>query len=168
MTDRYHDVNDNNTWELVPRLMDDHVIRCMWPFCHKYQADCTLQHYKVHLVVNGKSQQVEVDCDETFIPVVKPTTIRTMFHQLEYKNAFLHGDLHESVYMFQPQGFQDDTNPYFVFRFKKSLYGLKQAPCAWYHRFDTYLTRSRFKATPSDTSLFVYKWGMGLHIYYFT
>ncbi|KAJ9549313.1 hypothetical protein OSB04_021856 [Centaurea solstitialis] len=169
MTDEYRALIENNTWELVPRPIDAHIIRCMWLFRHKFHADGSLQRYKARLVVNGKSQQVGIDCDETFSPVVKPTTIRTVLslatsrswpiHQLDVKNAFLHGDLRETVYMFQPPGFTDRTNPNYVCRLKKSLYGLKQAPRAWYHRFATYVVTCGFKATTSDTSLFVYKRG---------
>ncbi|GJS43663.1 ribonuclease H-like domain-containing protein [Tanacetum coccineum] len=81
----------------------------MWLFKHKYFADEPLSRYKARLVVNGCSQQISVDCDETFSPVVKPATIRTVLslatsrhwhvHQLDFKNAFLHGMfLHERQY----------------------------------------------------------------------
>eukprot|EP00253_Pinus_taeda_P029682 PITA_29682 len=50
-------------------------------------------------------------------------------HQMDVKSTFLHGDLHEEIYMEQPIGFiQTDSS--LVFRLKKSLYGLKQAPQA--------------------------------------
>ncbi|GJW67107.1 ribonuclease H-like domain-containing protein [Tanacetum coccineum] len=62
-----------------------------------------------------------VDVDETFSPVVKSGTIRTVLsldasrhrpiHQLDVKNAFSHGDLSEIVYMHQPPGFRDSVHP---------------------------------------------------------
>lgn len=84
---------------------------------------------------NGKNQQVGVDYGETFSPVVKPETIRTVLslalsndwpiHQLDVKNVFLHGELKETVYMHQPLGFRDPDRPNHVCLMKKSLYGLK-------------------------------------------
>jgi hypothetical protein len=82
-----------------------------------------------------------VDFDETFSPVVKSATIRTVLslalscrwpiHQLDVKNAFLHGNLSDTVYCQQPSGFEDPAHPDFVNLLKESLYGLKQAPRAW-------------------------------------
>ncbi|GJW46570.1 ribonuclease H-like domain-containing protein [Tanacetum coccineum] len=45
---------------------------------HKFHADGTLSRYKARLVANGSSQQLGVDFDETFSPVVKPATVRTV------------------------------------------------------------------------------------------
>jgi hypothetical protein len=58
-------------------------------------------------------------------------------HQMDVKNAFLHGDLFEEIYMDQPYGFMQDSS--LVFRMKKSLYGLKKALRAWYAKMDSYL-----------------------------
>ncbi|KAJ9556638.1 hypothetical protein OSB04_011252 [Centaurea solstitialis] len=101
---------------LVPSLPDTDVIRCMWLFLLKFNSQGTLQRYKARLVINGKNQQIGIDCDETFSPVVKPTTIRTILsfavsrgwpiHQLDVKNAFLHATYRRQL--------------------TKSLYGLKQ------------------------------------------
>ena len=55
-------------------------------------------------------------------------------HQMDVKSAFLHGDLHEEIYMEQPPGYVQD-NSSLVCLLKKSLYGLKQAPRAWYAKW---------------------------------
>ncbi|GJU62433.1 ribonuclease H-like domain-containing protein [Tanacetum coccineum] len=80
-------------------------------------------------------------------------------HQLNVKNAFLHGDLSETVYMHQPPGFQDYVHPDYVCLLQRSLYGLKQAPKAWFQRFASYITRDGFSHSRCDSSLFIYKQG---------
>ena len=77
-------------------------------------------------------------------------------HQLDVKNAFLHGTLNEIVYCVQPTGFVDSTKPNHVCRLNKSLYGLKQAPRAWHSRFASHITSLGFVEAKSDTSLFIY------------
>ncbi|GJW25801.1 ribonuclease H-like domain-containing protein [Tanacetum coccineum] len=112
MYDDYNALVKNNNWILVPRPSGVNLVRSMWLFKHKFHADGTLSRYKARLVANGSSQQLGVDFDETFSPVVKPATIRTVLslvvsrkwpiHQLNVKNAFLNNDLSETVYMHQP------------------------------------------------------------------
>lgn len=75
--------------------------------------------------------------------------------QLDVKNAFLHGDLKEEVYMAQPRGFVDTAYPDYVCLLKKSLYDLKQAPRAWNEKFTRLLPRLGFTFSHSDPSLFI-------------
>ncbi|GJX79012.1 ribonuclease H-like domain-containing protein [Tanacetum coccineum] len=120
MRDEYTALIQNKTCTLVPRPPDTNIVRCMWLFCHKYMAYGTLSRYKARLVVNGSTQLEGVDVDETFSLVVKLGTIRIVLslvasrhwpiHQLDVKNAFLHGNLSETVYMHQPPGFWDSVN----------------------------------------------------------
>ncbi|GKC42101.1 ribonuclease H-like domain-containing protein [Tanacetum coccineum] len=170
MRDEYTALIKNKTWTLVPRPPDTNIVRCMWLFRHKYLADGTLSRYKARLVANGSTQLEGVDVDETFSPVVKPGTIRTVLslaasrhwpiHQLDVKNAFLHGDLSETVYMHQPPGFRDSVHPDYVCLLQRSLYGLKQAPRAWFQRFASYITRVGFSHSRCDSSLFIYRQGI--------
>ncbi|GJZ14371.1 ribonuclease H-like domain-containing protein [Tanacetum coccineum] len=120
------------TLVLVPRPANVNVVRSMWLFKHKFNADGSLSRYKARLVANGRSQHQGIDCDETFNPVVKPATIRTVLslavsrdwpiHQLDVKNAFLHGHLSETVYMHQPHGFVDPNKPNYHSKTDSSLF----------------------------------------------
>eukprot|EP00253_Pinus_taeda_P030966 PITA_30966 len=84
-------------------------------------------------------------------------------HQMDVKSAFLHGDLHEEIYMEQPIGFiQIDSS--LVCRLKKSLYGLKQAPRAWYAKMDSFLLESGFSRCYSDNTVYTKKVGNSLII----
>ncbi|GJY95100.1 ribonuclease H-like domain-containing protein [Tanacetum coccineum] len=169
MCDEYKALIDNKTWVLVPRPPNVNIVRSMWLYKHKYNADGSLSRYKARLVANGRSQQQGIDCDETFSPVVKPATIRTVLslavsrqwpiHQLDVKNAFLHGHLTETVYMHQPPGFTDSAHSDYVCLLQKSLYGLKQAPRAWFQRFSSYAIRAGFYHSKTDSSLFIFHKG---------
>ena len=99
-----------------------------------------MDRYKARLVFT-----YGIDYDEIFTPVAKIGTIRTLvscaanfswpLHQLDVKNAFLHGNLEEEVYMEVPPGFSNKQTIGKVCKLKKSLYGLKQSPRAWFDRF---------------------------------
>jgi hypothetical protein len=133
----YKALVDNNTWCLVSRPPGANVIIGKWIFRHKFHSDGTLARHKARWVVRGFTQRHGIDYDETFSPVVKPATIRVVLsiaasrqwpiHQLDVKNAFLHGHLHETVYCQQPPGFVDPARPDAVCLLQRSLYGLKQA-----------------------------------------
>nr|GEV74656.1 ribonuclease H-like domain-containing protein [Tanacetum cinerariifolium] len=78
MYDEYNALVKNGTWLFVPRPAGVNMVCSMWLFKHKFHANGTLSRYKARLVDNGSSQQLGVDFDETFSPVVKPTTMRTV------------------------------------------------------------------------------------------
>lgn len=142
MWDEYSALMSNGTWTLVPRPPGAHLITGKWIFGDYLKPDGSLDRYKAHWVVRGFSECPGLDYDETFSPVVKPATIRTMLHlaascqwpvhQIDVKNAFLHGNLSEHVYCQQLASFVDDEHPDYVCQLSKSLYGLKQAPRTWY------------------------------------
>jgi hypothetical protein len=169
MEKEYVALISNGTWEPVPQPQGSNVVTGKWVFTHKLRADRTLDRYKVRWVLRGFTQRPRVNYDETFSPIVKSATVRTMLatavsrdwpiQQLDMKNVFLHGTLFETVFWCQPTSFADPAQPDLVCRLHKSLYGLKQAPWAWYSRFATYLTTLGFTEAKSDTSLFIFHRG---------
>ena len=62
---------------------------------------------------------------------------------MEVKSVFLHGDLHEDIYIENLEGFIHD--PSLVFKLKKSFFGLNQAPRAWYAKMDNFLLSQGFE-----------------------
>ena len=68
----------NRTWTLVPRPSGARVISGKWVFKHKLNPDGTLERYKARWVVRGFNQRPGIDFGETFSPVIKPATIRTV------------------------------------------------------------------------------------------
>ena len=129
----------NHTWDIVTCPSSIKPIGCKWVYSVKLKSDGSLDRYKARLVALGNRQEYGIDYEETFAPVAKMTTVRTVLaiaasqswplYQMDVKNAFLHGDLKEEVYMRLPQGIPSSSKTD-VARLRRSLYGLKQAPRA--------------------------------------
>jgi len=129
-------LESNHTWILTELPPGKIPIGCKWVYRIKYKPDGNIERYKARLVAKGYTQQFGIDYLDTFSPVARMTTIRTLLaisvvqgwylHQLDINNAFLHGDLEEEVYMVLPPGFEPSKSNQ-VCKLVRSLYGLKQA-----------------------------------------
>ncbi|MCH80969.1 gag-pol polyprotein [Trifolium medium] len=145
----------NEVWDLVPRPNDVNVIGTKWIFKNKSDENGTVTRNKARLVAQGFTQIEGVDFGETFAPVARLESIRLLrgiacilkfkLFQMDVKNAFLNGYLHEEVYVEQPKGFIDPFQPSHVYKLKKALYGLKQAPRAWYERLTEFLVSNGYR-----------------------
>eukprot|EP00253_Pinus_taeda_P007230 PITA_07230 len=112
----------------------------------------------------NKSVVKGIDYDETFSPVVRYSSIRSMLallaqmgwkiHQMDVKTAFLNGKIEEEVYIEQPEGFETFYRESHVCGLKRALYKLKQAPRAWYTRIDNYFIGLGFTKCEADANLY--------------
>ena len=136
------------------------LLSSRWIFRKKTEADGSTR-YKARLVARGFMQREGVDYTDTYAPVARLPTIRTMLvlglqnqhhiRHLDVTTAFLYGDLVETVYMAPPDGVKVPTNHVLLLR--KSIYGLKQAPRCWNTRFPHFITSLGFEQSRSDYCL---------------
>ncbi|MCO5561725.1 hypothetical protein L7F22_015348 [Adiantum nelumboides] len=107
----------NQTWVLVPLPKGKKAIGCKWMYKVKHKFDGTIERYKARLVAKEYAQYHDKDYEGNFAPIAKMATVRTVIavaaakgwfmHQMDVKNAFLHGELQEEVYVEQPLGYED-------------------------------------------------------------
>ena len=157
-------IERNNTWELTDLPSGGKTIGVKWIFKTKLNENGEVDKYKARLVAKGYNQQYGVDYVEVFAPVARLETIRIvislaaqkdwMIYQLDVKSAFLHGEIHEEVFVEQPPGYEQKGKESKVYRLKKALYGLKQAPRPWYSRIESYFIKEGFNKCPYEHTLF--------------
>ena len=161
----YQSLIENNTWELVKLPEGRKAIGCKWVFRVKYDGKGQVERFKGRLVALGYSQKYGIDYDETFSPVARFSSIRTLLafavemgmqiHQMDVVTAFLNGDLKEEIYMQQPSGYTQPGKEELVCKLKKSLYGLKQSPRCWNEKLCEHLKSLGFKESAADPCVFI-------------
>jgi hypothetical protein len=164
MVEEYDSIVKKSAWEIVPRPIDKSMVGLTWIYKVKQVVDGSVEKYKARFVARGFSQIRGIDCDESFAPVARYSSIRSILalstqmgwriHEMDVKNAFLNGIIEEEVYIEQPKGFETFDRESHVCIIKRSLYGLKQAPCAWYTRIDSYFTGLGFTKSEADENLY--------------
>ncbi|GKD17829.1 retrovirus-related pol polyprotein from transposon TNT 1-94, partial [Tanacetum coccineum] len=136
---------------IEPKNVNEGLTDDSWIVAMKEELNQFIANDIWELVAQGYNQQEGINYDETYAPVARLDSIRTllayacaldfMLFQMDIKSAFLNGFINEEVYMAQPLGFIDFETPDHVYKLKKALYGLKQAPKAWYDRLKAFLIK---------------------------
>ena len=129
-------LNKNEVWDLVELPEGRKSVGCKWVLKKKHDADGNVERLKARLVAQGYNQKCRIYCDETFSPVVRFESVRTMIalaaehslklHQTDVRTAFLNGKLKETIYMKQLERLLTNGKENLACELKRSIYGLKQ------------------------------------------
>uniref|UniRef100_A0A2N9F7S6 Integrase catalytic domain-containing protein n=1 Tax=Fagus sylvatica TaxID=28930 RepID=A0A2N9F7S6_FAGSY len=170
MTEELQALEKTHTWDLVDLPHGKSAIGCKWVYKIKTKSDGSIERYKARLVAKGYAQEYGIDYEETFAPVARITSVRSLLaiaavhqwplFQMDVKNAFLNGDLTEEVYMQAPPGYSDYPDKVCLLR--RALYGLKQAPRAWFAKFSSIVHQFGFSSSSHDTALFIRRSDKGM------
>eukprot|EP00253_Pinus_taeda_P013638 PITA_13638 len=135
MVENYDSIVRNNVWDVVPRPEDKLVVSSRWLYKVKQVVDGSVEKHKARFVASGFSQVEGIDYDETFAPIARYLSIRSILalstqmgwkiHQMDVKTAFLNGMIEE-----------------------------EQVPRALYTRIDTYFTGLGFTKSEADANLY--------------
>ena len=135
MVDEMTVLHSNGTWDLVPLPPGKSLVSCRWMYTVKVGLDGQVDRLKSHLVAKGYTQVYGIDYGDTFSPITKMSSVRLflsiaamrhwLLYQLDIKNAFLHGEFQEEIYMEQPPGFVAQGESGLVCKLRRSLYEYK-------------------------------------------
>lgn len=108
---------ENGTFELVELPRGVKAIGSRWVFKVKRNTDGSIERYKACLVAQGFSQRPESDYHETFAPTPRWAALRAVLvlaafedlylESVDISSTFLNGTLKETVFIRQPEGFEE-------------------------------------------------------------
>ena len=109
-------MKNDHVWDIVPKPENKSVVSSKWIYKIKHATDGSIEKYKGIFVARGFSQKEGIDYEETFAPVPRYTSIKTIMelasmmkwnlHKVDVKTTFLNGVIEEEVYIEKPQGFE--------------------------------------------------------------
>lgn len=106
----------NDTWTLVNRPTGGKVIGCRTVLRNKYKANGDIERRKARVVAKGFSQRPGVDFHDTFAPVARLSSLRTLvaistekdmhISQIDVTTAYLNGAVDTVIHMEKPKMLQ--------------------------------------------------------------
>ena len=128
MIEEYHSIMKNDIWEIVPIPEKNSIVTSKWIYKIKHAADGSIEKYKARFVARGFSQKEGIDYEETFAPVSRYTSIRSVIslaavmkwkiHQMYVKTSFYNGIVEEEFYVQHPLSFETRDRESHVCRLK--------------------------------------------------
>jgi transposase InsO family protein len=164
------------TWKVVERPMHRNVVDSKWVFRVKKNAGGEIEKWKARLVARGFTQVYGVDYFETFAPVARLASIRSILaiaarngwpiDMFDFNSAFLNGELDEKeeIFMEQPPDYETKDRRTHVLQLLKTIYGLKQAGRRWYETLCRGLEEIGFVRSQTDPAVFCKREGTDLTV----
>ncbi|KAG9000729.1 hypothetical protein FRB90_011743, partial [Tulasnella sp. 427] len=151
----YQALVDTGTFEVVDLPLDRAAIPSTYMFKEKTDADGRTIKFKTRIVVRSNFQKKGIDFNSVFAPIPRLDTVHAVFSltasldwdidQLDFKSAFLNGDLKDKVYLKPPEGFPIDL----------TLYGLRQSPFCWNKKLTGVLKEFTLVRSEADFSVYI-------------
>jgi hypothetical protein len=145
MLDELRSIDNNDVWETRPPPYHQKVFGCRWVLAIKRDAQGNVERYKARLFVQGFGQEIGINYDETYAPVIRMDNVRLLFAigafyrplgvviwHVDFNNDFQNSGANYFIYIQQPSGFRNRQGPHDVLLLLKSLYGLKQSSRIWF------------------------------------
>ena len=136
MAEELDALHKTHTWNMTTLSPGKSAVGCKWVYKIKTWVDGFVECYKARLVAKGFTQEYDIDYEETFAPIARLISVRSLLaiaavrhlplFQMDVKNAFLNNVLLKEVYMQPPPVYPDSQNQ--VYPLRSAIYGLKQAP----------------------------------------
>jgi hypothetical protein len=158
-------LKENNNWTLVPAPRNSAVIPCRWQYKAKRDKEGNVVIFKARFVAKGFKQQHGIDYTETFAPVVRYDSLRSILAlaasrdlhllQIDVQTAFLYGEIDQELFIHQPEGYVTEDSENYVCRLNKGLYGLKQASRLWNKKIHRSLVNLLFTQSEADPCVYI-------------
>jgi hypothetical protein len=134
MLEEYKSILKNNVWDIVSRPKEKSLVSSKGIYKIKHTADGSVEKFKAKFVARGFTQKEGIDYEETFAPVAKYTSIRTIIslssilgwklYQMGVKTTFLNGNIEQEVFVEQLDSFVLHNKGTHICKLRKAVYGL--------------------------------------------
>ena len=158
-------IKQMGTYELVERPPNANVVGSVWALRKKRNENNDVIKFKARLCAQGFSQVHGIDYTQTASPTARISSFRLILalaaandweiHQIDFRNAYLNGELDETIYMCQLPGFEIPGQKHLVWRLLKALYRLKQAGLLWYRVVCNLMAEIGLKRSDFDPGVFL-------------
>jgi hypothetical protein len=139
-------------------------LRLGWVLHRKFKTG-VFEKNKARLVALGNHQRPGVDYNESFSPIMRLESLRTLLAiaavcdfdiiQFDITSAYLRGTLKVQIYMEQPEGYTAPGKKDWVWRLRKGLYGLAQAGRTCNEELNAHMEDEEYAATRKDPAVYV-------------